>query len=208
MKIISRKDALAAGLTRYFTGKPCIHGHISQRSTSNKTCLECHSARKAEHYLTNRQHYDRYHSAYRKAHRAECRAYGKKWADANKEKIRLKGVASRAANRESLLVRKREYAKQNREKYNIYSSNRRARVRNAEGRHTASDIRRIFEFQRGRCANCLIMLNSRYEIDHIVALSRGGSNWPSNIQLLCMPCNRSKHAMDPIAWKQAQGMLI
>lgn len=41
MKIISRKDAKAAGLKRYFTGKACPHGHVAERSVSGKTCIEC-----------------------------------------------------------------------------------------------------------------------------------------------------------------------
>lgn len=40
-ELVSRKDAKAAGLTRYFTGKPCPHGHVSQRMTSGTACVEC-----------------------------------------------------------------------------------------------------------------------------------------------------------------------
>tara|TARA_R100000687_G_C6413981_1_gene147745 strand:- start:298 stop:879 length:582 start_codon:yes stop_codon:yes gene_type:complete len=41
MDIISRKEAKAQGLKRYFTGKPCKHGHISERQISNGSCLTC-----------------------------------------------------------------------------------------------------------------------------------------------------------------------
>ncbi len=40
-KIISRKEALAKGLKRYFTGLPCPKGHIAERLTSNFNCIEC-----------------------------------------------------------------------------------------------------------------------------------------------------------------------
>lgn len=40
-EIVSRQKARAEGLTRYFTGKPCVHGHISERRTTNSKCLEC-----------------------------------------------------------------------------------------------------------------------------------------------------------------------
>lgn len=36
-----RAVAKAAGQTTYFTGRPCKHGHISQRQTFSGTCLEC-----------------------------------------------------------------------------------------------------------------------------------------------------------------------
>ena len=39
--IISRKEAQQLGLKRYFTGKPCPHGHISERHVCNKMCIEC-----------------------------------------------------------------------------------------------------------------------------------------------------------------------
>jgi hypothetical protein len=39
MDIISRKDALAQGLTHYFTGKPCLNGRLYARSTKCKYCL-------------------------------------------------------------------------------------------------------------------------------------------------------------------------
>lgn len=36
-----RKDAVARGLPRYFSGKPCRHGHIAERVTASRTCVEC-----------------------------------------------------------------------------------------------------------------------------------------------------------------------
>ena len=37
----TRELALATGSTRYFTGEPCKHGHISPRCTKNTWCFEC-----------------------------------------------------------------------------------------------------------------------------------------------------------------------
>jgi hypothetical protein len=41
MDIIARKDALAQGLTHYFTGKPCKRGHIATRYANSANCVEC-----------------------------------------------------------------------------------------------------------------------------------------------------------------------
>ena len=38
---ISRQDAKAQGLKTYYTGKPCKHGHITKRTTSNGRCHAC-----------------------------------------------------------------------------------------------------------------------------------------------------------------------
>ncbi len=40
-EIISRKDALAAGLKRYFTGKPCKRGHVVEYYVLSRDCIEC-----------------------------------------------------------------------------------------------------------------------------------------------------------------------
>jgi hypothetical protein len=46
MKLISRQEAIDNKLTRYFTGEPCKHGHISERLLSNRTCIDCQLPRK------------------------------------------------------------------------------------------------------------------------------------------------------------------
>ena len=38
MDIITRQEAREQGLTHYFTGKTCVHGHVDIRSTSTKIC--------------------------------------------------------------------------------------------------------------------------------------------------------------------------
>lgn len=41
-EVVTRQEAQAAGVTRYYTGKPCIRGHVAMRLTSNGRCIECH----------------------------------------------------------------------------------------------------------------------------------------------------------------------
>lgn len=48
MKIISRDDAIKLGLKNYFTGKPCKHGHISERQVANHVCVTCRNKRQRE----------------------------------------------------------------------------------------------------------------------------------------------------------------
>lgn len=50
MEVITRKRALAQGLRKYFTGKPCKRGHLAERLTSNSHCLECSAQYFAERY--------------------------------------------------------------------------------------------------------------------------------------------------------------
>lgn len=39
--IITRKEAKSKNLIRYFTGKECKYGHISERMVTSGRCCEC-----------------------------------------------------------------------------------------------------------------------------------------------------------------------
>jgi len=60
-------------------------------------------------------------------------------------------------------------------------------------RETISDEVRIFVWQRdgGKCVKC--GGKEKLEYDHIIPVSKGGSNTERNLQILCENCNRSKH---------------
>ena len=42
-RLISRDEAIAAGLNRYFTGIECKNGHIAERSVVGRTCMMCNA---------------------------------------------------------------------------------------------------------------------------------------------------------------------
>lgn len=42
MEIITRTEAKALGLKRFFTGNTCAKGHVEERLTSNGACVACH----------------------------------------------------------------------------------------------------------------------------------------------------------------------
>ena len=53
MKLLSRKDAVSQGLTRYFTGKPCKYGHAAERMVSTCVCLTCKRKRDKDWHWQN-----------------------------------------------------------------------------------------------------------------------------------------------------------
>jgi hypothetical protein len=73
MNIITRQEAKAQELTRYFTGKPCVHGHVAERLVKNKTCLTCSAISIAKAKAKNPKKYY---------------ANAKAWNSRNPEKIR------------------------------------------------------------------------------------------------------------------------
>lgn len=40
-QVMGARQAFEAGLTRYYTGKECIRGHVAQRMVSSGMCCEC-----------------------------------------------------------------------------------------------------------------------------------------------------------------------
>lgn len=87
----------------------------------------------------------------------------------------------------------------------VYASDRRAREMNAEGTYTPQDIEQMYEDQCGYCAYCGIRLFDTYHLEHIIPLSRGGSNWPENLCLTCRDCNLSKNDKLTAEWEAVRG---
>ncbi len=53
----------------------------------------------------------------------------------------------------------------------------------------------LFGKQEGRCGGCRTDFPFKlYEVDHIVPKSKGGTDSPENLQLLCGHCNKTKGA--------------
>lgn len=116
----------------------------------------------------------------------------KRWAKANPERAAAKTRRWQAKNPNAW----REYRKNNPEAYRATKLRYRALLASAEGNHTGDELKALFEKQGGRCAYCGRSIRNGYDADHIVPLSRGGSNWITNIQLCCASCNRRKWAHD------------
>ena len=126
------------------------------------------------------------------------KAYQKEYAKDNPEKISRRGREYRAKNKAKLAQYFRRYREKYPERKAAYRRNRRARKKNAEGSHTPDDILHILELQDHKCNYCITRVRDSYHVDHIIALMNGGTNWPSNLQILCPSCNLSKGAKCPV----------
>ncbi|HHZ70443.1 MAG TPA: hypothetical protein EYN67_05105 [Flavobacteriales bacterium] len=49
-EVILRSLATDKGLKNYFTGVPCVNGHISERDTKHCYCIECNRIKAAKQY--------------------------------------------------------------------------------------------------------------------------------------------------------------
>lgn len=69
--------------------------------------------------------------------------------------------------------------------------------REYSSREYAVNRQHRFERARGRCELCgATLVAGEWDCDHLVALSRGGTNAIENLRVLCRPCHKAKTAAD------------
>ncbi len=153
--------------------------------------------------------------------------YGKVWRANNKERVSSNNKSWKKLNRDRVKKLNQDYyyrhpgrqraATRNWSQHNpekasklsrVHGSRRRALQRESAENFTQADIdRRLFQ-QNGKCAVCKKKITEQYHIDHIIPLSRGGSNAAKNIQLLCPGCNLKKGHKNPEDFMQEMGFLL
>jgi len=100
----------------------------------------------------------------------------------------------------------RQWAKNNPVAMRAIIAKRRAKVLEVGGSYSKHDVARLMESQSRSCAGCYVDLDSAgYNVDHIYPISKGGSNNPENLQLLCPTCNRRKANKLPSEWIESLG---
>lgn len=107
----SAADAKARGLKRYFTGKPCKRGHISQRWSASGLCISCSHELNAEWHARNRQSVRVRRSKYYSDNREKFLQESAEWRAANPEKRKEQSLLYRSSpegkSRRSMLQMRR-----------------------------------------------------------------------------------------------------
>lgn len=154
---------------------------------------DCKACRKAEYDANAKGMRDRqaaYYHANLGARRDAQRAYNSANAEIIRDKERGRRAAMPDGQRAIVAVQKAEWKRRNPEKVAAISAAARHARRAAPGRFTAGQWRLLCAMYGHRCAAC--RSGGKLTPDHIVPVSRGGSNDIANIQPLCLDCNRRK----------------
>lgn len=160
----------------------------------------------------DRSRYDRHHDArlaavqeYRAANKEEIRERRRlAWAE-NPERGRARNRVNYLRHREKRVAEALEYQRSNPEVVARTRNKRRAAVSYAI---TSRDLQRLTRQYRGACAYCAVTLSAfgrsegtSLQWDHVVPLSRGGTNGIGNIVPSCRSCNLEKNAKFLTEWK-------
>lgn len=145
-EIISRKDARARGLKRYFTGASCKHGHVDERYVTTRECCRCallHTKKYAErhpdkirawalagYHRAHAKDPEKFRERGRRARSLLIERFGiedvrAKEREKNKE-YRAKFPEKYAEYNKKSLPKKHQYYLQNREKWRKYQTKNKA----------------------------------------------------------------------------------
>ena len=162
----------------------------ASKNTKDRLYSYCKPCTKAE----RKAKYDAdYHRRYRLERLEAKRAYDRERYAADPEKRRATVARWYRENPEKVKAwRKRWYA-EHKDECLARNRNRSARERAAEGSHTAGEVWQMAEDQDWLCAYCEMPLFGEFHVDHMLPLSRGGSDSWENLAITCPTCNLRKN---------------
>lgn len=193
----ARAEAKARGFKTYWTGVPCKHGHLAERKTSSRGCVECGRIERrafiARYPEKEKAQITKWRASnlekiriYREDNRGRQRITGAAWAEANRDHKLAKGAKWRATNRERHKKLIAAWNRKNPGKVKAKNARRRARKLNALC--TCCTSREV--------AAVYINRPKGHDVDHIRALALGGLECVKNLQVLPRAVHRVKTTPD------------
>ena len=184
MELMPLKQAKDLGLTRYFTGKACRHGHVDERLTSSRTCVVCTQNKIAAYRIKNQA------SLLAKKRKAQ-NEYRRKYPD----RVKATSKATMHKHRIARNAEKLAWAKKNKGRVLAWCRKRQLdKVQRTPAWLTAEDLWLIEQFYETAAARTKAT-GVQWHVDHRTPL-RGkmvsGLHVPYNLQVILGSENSSK----------------
>jgi hypothetical protein len=177
----SRKEAKESGAKYYFTGQPCVRGHIALRKTKG-SCVEC---MKEDWAIDNKKRSEKPKSEAGKA-------AGRRYYEKNKDAVKARANARPMEERKS---HKNKHKERNPEYYKALTSVRKRRHRDATPKWITKeqklDMRKLYL----QAMELTKITNERYVVDHIIPLISEeicGLHVPWNLRVITQEENLKK----------------
>ena len=101
--MMKRQEAIALNISRYNTGRPCKHGHVSDRFTSNGACIDCVNKWKTENPDKIKKIKQNYFAKYFSSNREKILEKHREWHKKNPSKrVALEGKRRAAKMKRTL----------------------------------------------------------------------------------------------------------
>ena len=120
----------------------------------------------------------------------QIKQYKKKYRDKNREILNQKSREYTKLNPEKRKEAKRKWANNNKLHKSVLNKNWNAKKLGVIGSFTKEEYQTLLNSYNNNCGYCFE--RSAYTIDHIIPVSKGGTNYISNIMPACLECNGQK----------------
>lgn len=151
------------------------------------------------YYLQNQEQIVEKQKKYAMEHKLEKVEYKRKYHLLNKVRLVKKAVEWGKNNKDRRKIIKDRWRAKNREKTNFLARLYIYRKKGAGGYPTFKQINDLYAKYLGLCVYC--NLSKATTIDHVIPISRGGSNDIENLLPACVSCNSQKGAKLLTEWK-------
>lgn len=177
----TRKEAKELGATHYYTGEPCIRGHIALRKTKG-ACIECVK----EDWVKDNE------KRSLKPKSEASKAAGRRYYERNKEVVKAR---ANARSPEERYRHKYAYKIKNPELYKALVSVRRRKHRKATPKWITASQKLAMRELYLQAQNLTKLTGERYVVDHIVPLINEavcGLHVPWNLRVITQEENLNK----------------
>lgn len=201
---------------RSFCSWKCQYKSVAVDNKREKQCVVCGGSFKAhkreycslkcyyilnkdvfkKRYLDNKDRYYEGQKRFKEKNPNYHKKYDAKYRAENRERLNAarRAKSKLAEEKVKIAIRSKEYKKNHPEKVAEQRHLRRARLWKAAGSHTPKEWGELKEKYNNLCLCC--GEKKKLTVDHVIPLSKGGTNDIDNIQPLCASCNSRKNTKE------------